>query len=173
MTVIRCNYCRRYLDESERTEQPRKVRQSKKNVGIQKFKSTDSDYKELWNMNGADKHNWIIEHRDEIVRFMEEYGDASARHHFGISATDLLQYLPEAPDNSWRNELLKQGAESKTLRASIKLLEDEIKDLRKTIKQYEGKAPLPVVYLREDPPAISVARLYKQGLQMMKEGLLR
>jgi hypothetical protein len=151
MSAYRCIYCNNWLSEKEIVETIRKVRLPKRvnrAHALQTFKASDSDIPELKDgLCSTGKHNWLIDHREEILAYREEYGEAEARRHYGVAQLDGLQVLETVSSerkgsntraiefNAGESHIRLTGqlTDKQLLEIKVKVLEDEVHDLRRKL----------------------------------------
>ena len=134
--IIRCSYCNKCLNDTEYKilSRKNKGKGKRRTVAIHTYNSKDSDIQELKTMKSGEKHQWLKLHRDEILEYLEENGDAETRRHYGINRLDILQNMEK-----WNIPYQKTMTKTEILESKIITLESEIKSLKKQIPQAISK----------------------------------
>lgn len=142
--AIKCNYCGRYLSESELTLVKRKtpVSHKRRKTAIEIYHSSDSDIPELQTMKAGQKHQWLKLHKQEVEAYLEENGDAETRRHFGISRLDILPMMHSWQNITYKQEISDSDLKLNILQEEISLLKSEISDLLKRLPETIDKLPV-------------------------------
>lgn len=129
--IIKCSYCNRFLSEGEYqiVKRKSKSRTKRRITGIHKYNASDSDIPELRTMKSGEKHLWLKNHRDEVLYYLEQHGDAETRRHFGIHRLDILQNIEQL------------NAPNPPTITKIEILEAKIHTYKQEIKKLTARLP--------------------------------
>ena len=111
---------------------PRKSDRRAKRTYAPKYKSTDSDIKELHGLTGGQKYLWLGVHRDEVLTYLQAHGDAETRRYYGLTTHRVLDDLK----TRWFVESRHRSVSAfDRLRTDVDIIATDNANLRKEIRE--------------------------------------
>jgi hypothetical protein len=96
-----------------------------------RYHASDADIPELRTLRAGEKAMWLNVHREEVLAYLAEHGDAETRRHYGLTNHSVLEELSKRWDAEAKHKKLSEAG---YLRAEVAILAEDNSNLRAEIR---------------------------------------